>query len=165
MKTFKQFILEALTKKTYREPDRHSTVRRLQTVVFNDSDKVADTRVDVQYSKEKNYPRRAYNVDFSLNHSYHRPNHISGSGRWRDYEKALSHLPSIMRRVKKSIETFASEKKPNQIHIQANDKSKVNLYRTFAHHLAKKHEGHVEEVKDGANIPKFIVHLPGKKSK
>jgi hypothetical protein len=165
VKSFKQFVAEALEKKSWRGAEKGERVNRLQAVTYTDKHRVSDVPVNVYYQKDIDLPKRSVNVDFDVNYMYHRPNPNSSGMMWRDYEKARTHLPSIMRHVKKSIETFAAEKKPNQLHMQPNDESKVRLYRTFANHLVKKHGGHVEEVVSGGiykGLPKFIVHLPGK---
>jgi hypothetical protein len=168
-KSFKQFVAEALEKKTWRGPDMlkppKKRFNRLQNIDFKDANHVSGIPVKVHFNKNREDARRAYGVDFSVNDHFHAPDRDDDPSRWRKHEKVLSHLPSIMRHVKKTIEKFASEKKPNELHLQANDESKVKLYRSFAQHLAKKHGGRVEErpMNPYDDNPKIVVHLPGKK--
>lgn len=150
MLSFKQFIKEALELR-----------RGKRSAVFKDSSQVGPHQVDISYSRmspKKTGQRRSYSADFAVNDDMDRPRGgVEGGAK-------------VLRHVLNKVSDFVGSHKPNQLHIQANSPEKVSLYHTFAKGLAKKHGGRVEEYNHPEGhplegIPKYIVHLPGKKPK
>lgn len=156
MLSFKQFI---------KEEEALKLQRGKRSAVFSHEDVVDGHPVNTSFSRmspKKTGEPRSYSADFEMDGDMVKPKEgVKGGAKGG---------ARILRHVFHRVSDFVGSHKPNQLHIQANSPEKVSLYKTFAQRLATKHGGRVEEYNHPEGhplegIPKYIVHLPGKKPK
>jgi len=99
---------------------------------------VGEHDVNVYFKNPENGQNHAWNVDYSINGSYHK---AWSRGYKTGNRPTESETQQIMHGVAGTVHHFIAKHKPQVLYLHANVPEKEKLYQTFGQHLAKHYGG------------------------